>query len=126
MFLKVLPMRGMSHFGKKGKLSPRFVGPFQILERIETLAYWLALHPNFAQVHNVFHVYMLRKYDPDSMHVLSNEEIEVDDKVTYVALGQNHLTASWHRGSDMGKGGYYEEPIPPSIQGSGRSCKFRE
>ncbi|KAL3746177.1 hypothetical protein ACJRO7_015170 [Eucalyptus globulus] len=83
VFLKVSPMRGTSRFGKKGKLSPRYVGPFEILERIGTLAYRLALPPRLAQVHNVFHVSMLRKYEPDPTHVLNFEELDVDERVSY-------------------------------------------
>ena len=81
VFLKVSPMRGLSRFGKKGKLSPRFVGPFEILEKIGTLAYRLALPPNLSQIHNVFHVSMLRKYEPDPGHILDHEVIEMDDRV---------------------------------------------
>ncbi|KAI6680288.1 hypothetical protein NL676_034169 [Syzygium grande] len=77
-------MRGLRRFDKKGKLSPRYVGPFEVLERIDTLAYRLALPPNLFHVHNVFHVSMLRKYEPDSTHVLNYEEIDVDDRVSYV------------------------------------------
>ncbi|KAL3745910.1 hypothetical protein ACJRO7_014929 [Eucalyptus globulus] len=84
VFLKVSPMRGTSRFGKKGKLSPRYVGPFEILERIGNLAYHLALPPRLAQVHDVFHVSMLRKYEPDPTHVLNFEELDVDDRVSYV------------------------------------------
>ena len=76
--------KGLSRFGKKGKLSPRFVGPFEILEKIGDMAYRLALPPNLSQIHNVFHVSMLRKYEPDPTHVLRYEEIDVDDKVSYV------------------------------------------
>ena len=84
VFLKVSPMRGVSRFGVKGKLSPRFVGPFEILQRIGPLAYQLALPPRLAQVHNVFHVSMLRKYEPDPSHVLNFEDLEVDEHVSYV------------------------------------------
>ena len=84
MFLKVSPMKGLSRFGKKGKLSLRYVGPFEILEKIGDMAYRLALPPNLAQVHNVLHVSMLRKYEPDPTHVLRYEEVDVDDRVTYV------------------------------------------
>ena len=55
-FLKVAQMKGVMRFGKKGKLSPRFVGPFEILKRIGKVAYELALPPTLAGVHNVFHV----------------------------------------------------------------------
>ena len=59
----------MIRFGKKGKLSPRFVDSFEILKRIGKVAYKLALLPTLAGVHNMFHVSMLRKYIPDPSHV---------------------------------------------------------
>ena len=68
--LKVIPKRGVVRFGKRGKLSPRFIGPFEILERIGTVAYWLALSLSMTGVHEVFHVSMLRKYTPDPAHVV--------------------------------------------------------
>ena len=61
VFLKVMPKRGVVRLGKHGKLSPRFIGPFEILERVGTLAYRLALPPSMLGVHEVFHVSMLRK-----------------------------------------------------------------
>ncbi|KAL0534796.1 hypothetical protein IC582_029090 [Cucumis melo] len=60
VFLKVAPMRGVLRFERRGKLSPRFVGPFEILERIGPVAYRLALPPSLSTVHDVFHVSMLR------------------------------------------------------------------
>jgi len=71
VFLKVSPMKGMPSFSWKEKLSPRFIGPFEILERVGNLAYHLALPPKLAQVHNIFHITMLRKYEPDPAHVLN-------------------------------------------------------
>ena len=70
VFLKVMPKRGVVRSGKRGKLSPRFIGPFEILERIGVVAYRLALPPNMSGVHEVFHVSMLRKYTPDPSHVV--------------------------------------------------------
>ncbi|KAL0539433.1 hypothetical protein IC582_023645 [Cucumis melo] len=70
VFLKVAPMKGVLRFEKKGKLSPRFVGPFEILERIGPVAYYLAFPPSFSTVHDVFHVSMLRKYIADPTHVV--------------------------------------------------------
>ena len=70
VFLKVLPKRGVARFGKRGKLLPRFTGPFKILERIGVVAYRLALPPRMSGVHEVFHVSMLRKYTPDPTHVV--------------------------------------------------------
>ena len=59
VFLKVMPKRGVVRFSKCGKLSPRFIGPFEILERVGTVAYRLALPPSMSSVHEVFHVSML-------------------------------------------------------------------
>ena len=70
VFLKVMPRRGVVRFGKRGKLSPRFIGPFEILERVGTFAYRLALPPSMSGVHEVFYVSMLRKYTPDPAHVV--------------------------------------------------------
>ena len=60
--MKVMPKRGVVRFGKRGKLSPRFIGPFEILERVGTVAYRLALPPSMLGVHKVFHVSMIRRY----------------------------------------------------------------
>ena len=70
VFLKVMPKRGVVRFGKCGKLSPRFIGPFEILERIGTVTYRLVLPPNMSGVHEVFHISILRKYTPDPAHVV--------------------------------------------------------
>ena len=73
-----MPKRGVVRFGKRGKLWPRFIGPFEILERVGTVAYRLALPPSMSGVHEVFHVSMLRRYTPDPAHVVDWGEIEVD------------------------------------------------
>ncbi|KAL5542425.1 hypothetical protein UlMin_010135 [Ulmus minor] len=83
VFLKVAPMKGVMRFGKKGKLSPRYIGPFEILERIGKVAYKLALPSELSTVHNVFHVSMLRKYISDPSHVLESESIEIREDLTY-------------------------------------------
>ena len=77
-FLRVMPKRGVVRIGKGGKLSPRFIGPFEILERVGTVAHRLALPPNMSGVHEVFHVSMLRKYTPDPAHVVDWGQIDVD------------------------------------------------
>ena len=82
-FLKAMPKREVVRFGKRGKLSPRFIGPFEILERIGTVAYRLALPPSMSGVHEVFHVSMLRKYTPDPAHVVDWGQIEVDTDETF-------------------------------------------
>ena len=83
VFLKVMPKRGVVRFGKRRKLSPRFIGPFEILERVGTVAYRLALPPSMSSVHEVFHVSMLRKYTPDPAHVKDWRQIEVDIDGTF-------------------------------------------
>ena len=83
VFLKVMPKKGVVRFGKRGKLSPRFIGPFEILERVGTVAYQLALLPNMSGVHEVFHVSMLRRYTPDPAHIVDWGEIEVDKDGTF-------------------------------------------
>ena len=78
-----MPKRGVVNFGKSGKLSQRFIGPFEILERVGTVAYRLALPPSMSGVHEVFHVSMLRRYTPDPVHVVDWGEIEVDTDGTF-------------------------------------------
>ena len=81
VLLKVSPTRGVFRFGKKGKLSPRYIGPFEILERVGDLAYRLALPPSLSRVHNVFHVSQLRKYMANTSHIISYDKIEIADNV---------------------------------------------
>ena len=83
VFLKVSPMKGVMRFGKKEKLAPRYIGPFEILERIGNVAYRLALPSNMSQVHPVFHVSMLRKYISDPSLVLQPQSVEVNEDLTY-------------------------------------------
>ena len=75
--------RGVVRFGKCGKLSPRFIGPFEILERVGIVAYQLVLPPSMSGVHEVFHISMLRRYTPDPAHVVDWGEIEVDTDGTF-------------------------------------------
>ena len=70
VFLKVMPKRGVVRFGRREKLLPRVIGPFEILERMGTVAYRLALPTSMSGVHEVFHVPMLRKYTPDPARVV--------------------------------------------------------
>ena len=79
VFVKVSPLRKVVRFGRKGKLAPRFVGPFLVLEQIGTLAYRVGLPEKMARVHDVFHVSQLRK----GVHDLSDnlEPRRIDDLV---------------------------------------------
>ena len=83
VFLKVMPKRGVVRFSKRRKLAPRYIGPFEILERVGTIAYQLALPPSLLGVHEVFHVSMLRKYTPDPTHVVDFGGIIVDTDETF-------------------------------------------
>ena len=78
-----MPKRGVVRFDKRGKLLPRFIGPFEILERVGTIAYRLALPPSMSGVHEVFHVSMLRKYTSDPTHVVDWGQIDVDTDGTF-------------------------------------------
>ena len=78
-----MPKRGVVRCDKSGKLSPRFIGPFEILERVGIVAYRLALPPSMTGVHEVFHVSMLRKDTPDPAHVVDWGQIEVDTDETF-------------------------------------------
>ena len=69
-FVKVSPRRGIFRFGKKGKLAPRFLGPFQIDKRVRPVAYKLILPQHLSIVHDVFHVSMPRKCTPDPTWVV--------------------------------------------------------
>ena len=81
--LKVSPWRKILKYRKRGKLSPRFTGPYEILERIGPVAYRLALPPELAKLHDVFHVSMLRKYCLDELHILPVQEVQVQHDLSY-------------------------------------------
>ena len=83
VFLKVSPTRGVIRFGKQGKLQPRFIGLFEILNRVGNMAYQLALPPAMVAIHLVFHVSMLRKYIYDPTHVISYEELELQSNLSF-------------------------------------------
>ena len=76
-------MKGVTRFGKKGKLSPRFVGPFEVLEKVVEVAYRTVLPSALSGIHNVFHGSMLRKYIPDPSHFLSYEPLQIRDDLSY-------------------------------------------
>ena len=83
MFLKVSPWKKIIRFGRKGKLSPRFIGPYKILERVGPVAYRLALPLKLTKLHYVFHVSMLRKYCFDTTHILPVQDIQVQEDFTF-------------------------------------------
>ena len=83
VFLKVSSWKKILHFGRKGKLSPRFIAPYVILERVGPVAYRLALPLELAKLHDVFHVSMLRKYRSDTSHILPVQDIQVQEDFTF-------------------------------------------
>ncbi|KAL5795203.1 hypothetical protein ACOSQ2_000023 [Xanthoceras sorbifolium] len=83
VFLKVTPMRGVTRFGVKGKLAPRYIGSSEIIERVGQVTYRLNLLAQLGHVHDVFHVSMLRKYTADPSHIVPHSEIPLREDVTY-------------------------------------------
>ena len=70
VFLKISPRKGILRFRRRGKLSPRFIGPYEIVRNVGPVAYRLKLPLELSRIHDTFHVSMLRKYIPDPSHVL--------------------------------------------------------
>ena len=83
VFLKVSLWRKVLRFGKKGKLSPRFIGPYEILERVRLVAYRSTLPPELTKLHDVFHVSMLRRYRSDESHILPVQDVQVRSNFSY-------------------------------------------
>jgi hypothetical protein len=83
VYLKVSPLRGMRRFKVKGKLSPRFIGPFRVFRRVGEMAYQLELPDNLSDVHNVFHVSQLKKCLCIPEEQLPMEEFSVQGDLTY-------------------------------------------
>ena len=83
VFLKLSPWKGVVRFGKKGKLSPRYNRPYQIIEQAGEVAYRLELPSEFSKVHNVFHVFMLRHYVSDPSHVIPPQPLEISPDLSY-------------------------------------------
>ncbi|GJY76637.1 putative reverse transcriptase domain-containing protein [Tanacetum coccineum] len=84
VLLKVSPWKGVIRFGKKGKLAPRYVGPFEILERIGPITYRLRLPEELSSVHDTFHVSNLKKCLPDTKLHVPLDEIKVDKTLRFV------------------------------------------
>ena len=84
VMLKVSPMKGVKRFGAKGKLAPKFIGSFEVLERIGSMAYKLALPEQLQNVHDVFHISMVKKFirDKEQDLVVDFSGLQVKDDAT--------------------------------------------
>jgi len=84
VFLKVSPLKGSLRFGQKGKLTARYIGPFEILQRIGPVAYRLALPQTLQGIHDVFDVSNLRRYISYPAHVISHEPLQLKKNLSYI------------------------------------------
>jgi len=86
VFLKVTPVTGVGRALKSKKWTSKFMGPYQISERIGVVAYRVAVPPHLANLHDVFHVSRLRKYVPDPSHVIPMDDVQVRENLTVETL----------------------------------------
>jgi hypothetical protein len=83
IYLKVSPTKGVQRFGIKGKLAPRYIGPYEIIEACEPVAYKLKLPPIMSAIHNVFHVSQLKKCIRLPTEVITEPDIEIEPDLSY-------------------------------------------
>ncbi|GKE48062.1 putative reverse transcriptase domain-containing protein [Tanacetum coccineum] len=84
VMLKVSPWKGVVRFGKRGKLNPRYVGPFKVLEKVGSISYKLELPEELSRVHNTFHVSYLKKCYADEPLAVLLDGIHFDEKLQFV------------------------------------------
>jgi hypothetical protein len=97
VYLKVSPMKGVKRFGIKGKLSPRYIGPFKILSQNQSVAFELELPAKLNQVHNVFHVSQLRKCLKAPEDSITHEDLDLQADLTYEEKPIRILEENWKR-----------------------------
>ena len=83
VLLKDSPIKGVMRFGKRGKLSPRYIGPFEVLKRMGEVAYELALPPGLSGVHPLFDVSMLKRYHGDGNYIIRWDSVLLDENLSY-------------------------------------------
>ena len=91
VFLKNSPWKGVLRFGKRGKLGPRFIGPYEIMSKVGPVAYRLKLPPELSRIPDIFHVSMLRKYIPDPSHVLREQPVQLKENMTYEEIPMQNV-----------------------------------
>ncbi|GJY56859.1 hypothetical protein Tco_0455974 [Tanacetum coccineum] len=120
--LKVSPRKGVIRFGKRGKLNPRYIGPFKILKRVGLMAYTLELPEELSSVYNTFHISNLKKFLSDESLIIPMKELRLDDKLNFVEepmeiIDHSHLDiTSDHRPGSAGN----TSITPDSVHASGR------
>ena len=83
VFLKISPWKGVFRFGRRCKLSLRFIGPYEIVSKVGPVAYRLKLPPELSRIYDTFHVSMLRKYILNPSHVLREQPVQLKENLTY-------------------------------------------
>ena len=83
VFLQVSPWKVILRFGKRGKLSPQYIGAYEILDKVGEVAYRLRLPSELANIHDVFHVSMLHKYIADPSHIIKEQPIQLKENLIY-------------------------------------------
>jgi len=86
VYLKITPTTGIGRAIKSKKLTPRFIGPYQILRKIGPVAYQISLPPILSNLHNVFHVSQIRKYVSDPSHIIMPDTIQLKDNLTFETM----------------------------------------
>ena len=81
--MRISPWERVLIFGKKGKLSPLYMGLYEFMKIIGEVASWLRLPPELARIHDIFYISMLQKYMTDSSHVLRDQPVELKEDLTY-------------------------------------------
>ena len=96
VFLKISPWKGVLRFGKRGKISPIYIGPYEIVIKVGPVAYKLKLPPELSRIHDTFHMLKLRKYSPDPSHVLREQPMQLKENLTYEEISMQIVDHKEH------------------------------